>query len=409
MAQPASQRTATAAATEGRSRFAATIVAGHALKHTLTAGLFAALIPEIKLALSLSATQVGALGTVQQFTGWAATMGAGYLGDRFTTKTGLMLGLSLGLTGAALLILGFADSYLTLTAGMLLMGLGPSMFHPPAIGALSRRFADRRSFAISLHGAGGSVGEVLGPLIGAGLLALLVWRDVLRVEFVVAAVAAFFMWRLLRQTNGADSDSPVTLRAYFASFLGLLRQHVLRIIFLVTALRAIGQASTSVFLPIYLREDLGYSVGLVGLYISLSQLAGIVSQPVMGHLADRFSHKAVILPALLMFAVCLGLIPLAEGKLQLAVVILGLGFFVFSMQSILTSAAVEQAGEEMQSTVVSLIYGASFVGSLSPTIAGILADTYGLRSTFVFSFAVTLLAAAVVAFAKLPQRRPAAS
>src|SRR5204863_1858124 len=135
-----------------------------------------------------------------------------------------------------------------------------------------------------------------------------------------------------------------------------------------------------------LREDLGYSAGLVGLYISLSQLAGIGSQPLMGHLADRVGHKAVILPALVMFAVALGLIPLADGKLQLAIVMLILGFFVFSMQSILTSAAVEVAGEELQSTVVSLIYASSFIGSLSPTIAGILADTYGLKSTFVFSF-----------------------
>jgi MFS transporter, FSR family, fosmidomycin resistance protein len=407
MAEAATAVTGTALTTEGRTRFASTIVVGHALKHTLTAGLQAALMPEIKLALSLSATQVGSLGSVQQFTGWAATMSAGYLGDRFTHKTGVMLGLSLGFTGLALLILGFAPSYLVLLGGMLLMGLGPSMFHPPAVGALSRRFADRRSFAISLHGTGGSVGEVLGPLVGAGLLALLYWRDVLHLEFAVAAVAALLMWRLLRDSLGQTTGSDVRFRSYLASFFGLLRHRALLMIFVVTAIRSVGQASTSIFLPIYLREDLGYSAGLVGLYISLSQLAGIGSQPLMGHLADRVGHKAVILPALVMFAVALGLIPLADGKLQLAVVMLILGFFVFSMQSILTSAAVEVAGEELQSTVVSLIYASSFIGSLSPTIAGILADTYGLKSTFVFSFVVVSTAAVVLAFSKLPERRRA--
>jgi MFS family permease len=83
-----------------RSRFATTIVAGHAVKHALTSGLGAVLLPEIKLGLGLSATQVGALGTTQQVTGWAATVGSGYLGDRFTHKTGLMLAVSLGLTRA---------------------------------------------------------------------------------------------------------------------------------------------------------------------------------------------------------------------------------------------------------------------------------------------------------------------
>ena len=88
----------------------------------------------------------------------------------------------------------------------------------------------------------------------------------------------------------------------------------------------------------------------------------------------------MILPALISFAVILAIIPLADGKVQLAIVILALGIFVFSMQSILTSAAVELAGDDVHSTVTSLVYAASFIGSLSPTIAGVLADAYGLKS-----------------------------
>ena len=76
----------TAFASEGRARFAATVVVGHALKHLLTSGLSSVLMPEIKIGLSLTATQVGSLGSVQQFSGWFATMAAGYLGDRFTKK-----------------------------------------------------------------------------------------------------------------------------------------------------------------------------------------------------------------------------------------------------------------------------------------------------------------------------------
>src|SRR6266581_3431156 len=86
---------ALAPADAGRARFAAMVVASHALKHLLTSGLSSVLMPEIKSGLSLSDTQVGSLGSVQQFSGWFATMGAGYLGDRFTKKTGLMLAISL--------------------------------------------------------------------------------------------------------------------------------------------------------------------------------------------------------------------------------------------------------------------------------------------------------------------------
>ena len=79
------------------------------------------------------------------------------------------------MVGGALLLIGVAQSYYMLLFAFLCLGFGPSMFHPPAVGALSRRFADRRAFAISLHGTGGSIGEALGPLTAAGLLGLLFW------------------------------------------------------------------------------------------------------------------------------------------------------------------------------------------------------------------------------------------
>ena len=389
-------------ADSGRGRFAAVVVGGHAVKHLLTSGVPAVILPEIKRDLALSDTQVGSLGSVQQVSGWMATMGAGYLGDRFAGKTSLMLATSLTIVGFSLMLLGVARSYLMLLGAMLCMGFGPSMFHPPAVGALSRRFADRRALAISLHGTGGSIGEVLGPLVAAGLLTLLYWRDVLRVEVVPALVAAAVMFTLLKEGAATDPGSPSSFRTYLRSFAALLRQRALALLLLVTACRSVGQATTTIFLPIYLREDLAYSPALVGVYIAMSQLAGIGSQPLMGLLSDRFGHKSVILPALVTFSVLLALVPFADGKVALALVILGLGFFLFSMQSVLTSAAVDLAGHEVHATVVSLIYASGFVGSLAPTFAGVLADRYGLTSTFYMSATVAAVAVIILAVTTLP-------
>jgi MFS family permease len=163
-----------------------------------------------------------------------------------------------------------------------------------------------------------------------------------------------------------------------------------------------------VFLPIYLHEDLGYSAGLVGVYLAMAQIVGIGSQPVMGFLADRVGYKPVLIPALLAMAVLLLLIPAADGKLQLAVVILLLGTFLFSLHAILISAASELVEESMQSTIVSLIYASSFVGALSPTLAGILADEHGLQSTFILAAGLVFCSAITVAVTKLPSARQSA-
>jgi FSR family fosmidomycin resistance protein-like MFS transporter len=385
-----------------RGRYAAVVVGGHAVKHLLTSGVPAVLIPEIRRDLALSDTQVGSLGSVQQVSGWMATMGAGYLGDRFTRKTSLMLALSLAIVGVSQVLLGAAQTYLMLLAAMLCLGFGPSLFHPPAVGALARRFADRRAFAISLHGTGGSIGEVLGPLVAAALLAVLTWRGVLRVEAVPALVTALLLLTLLKERATTQEGSPPSFRNYLRSFRSLLRQRSLVMLLLVSACRSVGQATTTIFLPIYLRESLGYSPALVGVYVALSQLAGIGSQPVMGLLSDRFGHKAVILPALVIFAILLALVPAVDGKLALALVILGLGCFLFSMQSVLTAAAVDLAGQQVQATVVSLVYASGFIGSLAPTVAGVMADRYGLQSTFYLSAAAATAAALILAATRLP-------
>jgi MFS family permease len=54
---------------------------------------------------------------------------------------------------------------------------------------------------------------------------------------------------------------------------------------------------------------------------------------------------------------------------------------------------------------VSLIYAASFVGALAPTIAGILADAYGFKSTFLFAAVLVGLSALTLALTNLPGSR----
>ena len=386
----------------GRNRLAATVVLGHAIKHIYNSGLQTILLPEMKIGLGLSATQLGSLAFSRQATGWVTTMAAGYLGDRFANRAALMLGVSLTLMGVGYLAAGYAGTYWAMFGVMLLAGIGPALYHPPAIGALSRRFPDRRGFALSLHGTGGSVGEVLGPIVTAGVLVLLVWQDVLKVSLFPALIAALAIWVMMRSVPGVVPGTAST-RAYLASLAALARKRALLLMILVTALRSMGQSAVVVFLPVYLREDLEYSAARVALYISMGQVVGIGAQPVMGFLSDRIGRKAVLLPAV----VCLGLLyaalRFAEPGPQLVLTILVTGAFTYSLHSLFMAAAMDIAEGEVQSTVVSVVYGASFLGTLSPIFAGVVADSFGHAEAFLYGGALVLLSAVVLALTKLPR------
>jgi len=386
----------------GRNRLAATVTLGHAIKHIYNSGLQTILMPEIKIGLGLSATQLGSLAFSRQATSWVITIAAGYLGDRFANRASLMLAISLSLMGVSYFLAGIAPTYWMMFAAMLLVGVGPSLYHPPAIGALSRRFPDRRGFAISLHGTGGSVGEMLGPITTAGVLALLMWRDLMQVSMFPALLGAFLIWGMMRSIPGEVPGSAST-RAYFASLVSLLKNWNLLLLVVVAALRSIGQSSVIVFLPIYLREDLEFSAAKIAIYFSLSQGIGIGAQPVMGFLSDRFGRKAILVPG----SGALGLLYVALSQanpgLQLLFTILALGFLQYSLHTIFIAAAIDITGGEVQSTVVSLIYGASFLGTLSPVLAGVIADAHGYSGTFLYGGGIVLGATLIMALIKLPR------
>ncbi len=400
---------------------AATVVVGHAIKHVYNSALQSILFPEIKIGLGLSGTQLGTLAFSRQATSWVTTVFAGFLGDRFADRASLMLGISLLMMGVSYFLLGMADSlvsenliFIAVLAIMLLVGVGPSLYHPPAIGALSRRFPDRRGFAISLHGTGGSVGEVGGPLLaGVVLLGWLAmsWDSVLVYSLFPALVCAVAIWLFMRNVPGGEMQAVGSVREYFSSLLSLLKRKALYVLVIVTALRSVGQSSVMIFLPVYLREELEFSTSKVAIYLSLAQVVGIVAQPVMGYLADKFGYKPVLVPSMLIMSLLAMALGFADHEpffweiSWLVVTIMVMGTVLYALHAIFIAAAIEAAEGAVQSTVVSLIYGASFIGTLSPVIAGLIWDNYGVEATFVYGGALVLVGTLVlIAMLRLPGR-----
>ena len=282
------------------------------------------------------------------------------------------------------------------------MGIGPSMFHPPAIAELSRRFPDRRGFAVSLHGMAASAGSVLGPPTVAAFLMFMVWRDLMKASLLPALVAAVAVWLLMPSSKAREQSEVTSFRTYFVSLTSLLSNRVLLILALTTALRSIGEGGIGGFVTLYLRDDLRYSVTTVAVIMSVSQIGGIVSQPAMGYLSDRFGRKAVLLPATALVMLSAFALSVARPGAQLFLVIFVRGAFSMSLNHIFVAAALDAARGTAQSTVVSLIYGAGFLGTFSPYIAGLISDRYGIHSAFVYGGIVLIAPTLLLAITKLP-------
>ncbi|MCY4575036.1 MAG: MFS transporter [Chloroflexi bacterium] len=371
-----------------------TTVTGHGIKHLMNAA-FAVLLPEMKTTLGLTNTQVGILSTSRFLAGGLANFPAGYIADRFTNLRAIVLGISIAGIGITYFLVGITTSFWLMTVFASLMIVAISLWHPAAIGSLSRQFTSNRGFAISLHGTGGSVGEAVGPLIAGVLVGAFTWQFISQGAIIPGLILGFAVWLILRRIP-ADIGQAASFGDYFVGVRGLLSNKRLLLVLLFTGGFAGAQATMYTFLPVYLREDIALEPEVVGLYLSLLNVPGLASQPAMGYLSDRWGRKAVLFPAMAslgVFYVLLGTVP---GGWPLVATVIGAGLFFYPMMAIFLASAADLAPSDVQSTTVSLVFGvATLVGSFAPLVAGYLADEYSLRATFYFCAALVLSAAFV--------------
>ena len=67
------------------------------------------------------------------------------------------------------------------------------------------------------------------------------------------------------------------------------------------------------------------------------------------------------------------------------------GAFLFSIIALILAAAADLVGEELQSTVVSLVYMALiFLSALSPLVGGLVADAFDVRQVFLYASCIAL-------------------
>ncbi len=375
------------------------MVFGHALKHTFNAAFFV-LLPSIKTDLGLNNTQVGTLSTFRGIIGGLANIPAGFLGDRYAKRRAEILGITIVMVAVFAFALGHATNFWMAVILSSLFTVAITFWHPAAIASLSKEYGERKGFAIALHGTGGSIGETLGPILTGSLLAIISWRFVLQGSVVPGVVFGVMIWSILRSVPGGYS-SVVTLPDYLRSVLLLLRDRRLLLVLLFAAGFAGGQATVLTFLPIYLDEEFGFSSVSIGVYLSLAQVSGIVSQPIMGFASDKFGRKLILAPSLMLLSLSFIGISMVPPGLFFALVVFAMGAFLFPLMAILLASAIDLVSVQAQATTVSLVFGAAVVVSAyAPGIAGVLADSWGTAAAFQFASGLVLVTAILASITK---------
>lgn len=398
--------TAASVATPQSFREVWLISAGHGLTHWYPA-TFYILLPLIGAELGLSYSQIGLIMTIQHLAGAISNVPGGIAADTIGRK-GYLMAISLFMVGLPYALMSLTHSFWMLLVCVTLVGISNNIWHPAAIPTLAFRYPERKGLVLSYHGMGGNLGEALAPLVIGSLLAVFSWRTVVVLNVVPGLVMAALILALLGTLSMAKSRGEDTLNAggeargaegHLQDFVSLLKNKALMLVSCSAAFRSMTQVGLLTFLPVYLAYELNYSPFLVGVCLTVLQVAGFAAGPVGGHLSDKMGRRRVIVSSMVLTGVMIVGLALAGKSAAFVVFIALVGFFLYAMRPVLQAWAVESMPKNLAGTGVGLHSGIQAVGSgIAPAILGVIADTYDIYTAFYFLAGTIVFANLLVFF-----------
>ena len=381
----------------GRQRllFLGSLAGGHLVVHWYM-GILALVLPSLKSDLHLTNVQVGTITAAQTGVNGVTTMPSGYLADSYRRQGSLILAAAILAFGLAYFLMGNASSYAGALVGAGLLGLGVALWHPGATGSLSLQFPERRGFALAVHGVGASIGDALGPVTVGAIFTLVSWQLALQYHLIPALVLALILWKSVGSMYQAQGPKP-SFRSYVGDIRSMLANRQVLAVLASTTLVNMARFSILTFLPIYIKETLGYSSFILGVYLALLYAMGMISQPVMGIMSDRIGRKVVLVPSLAAMGLLYVAIVFAQGGIQIGIVIGALGLFFYAILNVFHSAILDVTAEGVQASTFGVIILFGFPFTLgSPIFAGYLVTEFGIKSTFLYAATATFLATALL-------------
>ena len=386
---------------------------GHGVAHLYDLG-FPVFLTAIAKTFGLTTFQTGILLGIRVSGSGLVSMGAGVLVDRFRKEWGMMLTACMVLNVIAFALIGLSPNLALLIVGVCLISIPGSLWHLPAIASLSRRFTDRRAFAISIHSFGSTVGNSLGPLLAGLLLSYLLWRNVLFLYAIPAAIVAFFVWWSLKDLGreGGEEASPTDRRTLWSlgrEGLQLFNNPAMLALLVAASVRGVANNAMFDWTPFYLENapekgGLGFAQFWVGFHMALLTGMGAVSSPILGQLSDKLGRKQILVPGLALAAVLPFLIVPAGDGFLVPIVMAGLGLFSFALHQIMLAAILDGVARGNEGTVAGLVFGINGAVGFGAHIlaAAIIGENGDYGAMYIYVGALTAAAGIIVLFTPFP-------
>ncbi|MBI5075400.1 MAG: MFS transporter [Nitrospirae bacterium] len=369
----------------------ATYTAGHVVDDIYMNAL-PPFLPVLIASSGLSYASAGLLVTFFTLTSSVSQPFLGYAIDRYQARWVSALGLIWA--GVFVGLMGMAKTYEMLLILATLAGIGPAMFHPHALSAVSCLSAGARGRIMSVFIIGGNIGFAISPVL-IGALTTSLGQGGMFYMAIPGILMGSLIWKL------SPSLGMGSIRQMYPFHLSDLRPAV--ILIAVAVLRSWVYFSVLSYLPSYFVQA-GSSVLKSNSLLSIMLLAGVAGQYIGGTLSDRFGRKQVTLISLLLAAPLLYAFLHTTGPVAMTFLFC-FGFSVMASFSVTMVMMHEIMHRHIGMASGIMIGFALGIGGIGVMITGLMADRFGLFAALNALVMALIAAALLTRFIPLPSSR----
>jgi ACDE family multidrug resistance protein len=268
-------------------------------------GLIGAFLPILAKDLDPTGNLVGLVVSAWFLARVFIEIPSGFISDRIGRRRLFVLGIALSAVGSFLCAV--APSIYFLIAGRAIWGFGVALFFLNNTAILFDLFDPAvRGRAIGTFQGIEMVGSLIGGPIGGVLAGVIGYNTVFYFTSALTGLSLVLVFTL-HDLKGLGRRATIALeRISLRAALSSLTQWPIIVVCLICLTRMlIMNGLMSTVFQLYLYENLGYDVSLIGIIVGARTAGSIVATLASGHLSDRFGRKRIILLGLVLEAPCL--------------------------------------------------------------------------------------------------------
>ena len=355
------------------------------IAHSLNHSLFLVLPPlldNIADDLGANLTTIGVISTITFLTYGTGALIGGPLSDRLGSVK--VARISIGLGGLMSLIFLVAYNVYIFGAGMFLMALWASFYHPTANGLIAKAFPENTGGSMGIHNAAGNFGQVFTPTVAFLLGITFSWR-ISFVFFGLLSVGTSILMDRIKVDEGEIQKSDKT-------YFDFIKTPGLWIVLLYNVVVGFLFRSVDLFFPSFLSTDLQYTGGIAAFANSMILFFGVLGQLMGGRGSDRVGPTKVLLVTTAGMVASFALLMFLPASIAVPLFVVVYGISMFGHQPTVTNLVSQLSPRNMMGLAYGVMFFSAFgIGSLSTTVIGWVADNYSLTAAFWANGATSLI------------------